>query len=201
MHYDKIRAEARWLRLVDYVTRDLGDLVDYRTGELLGERQYITCPHQPDTDALAPPFTYVRSLDALVRYLDFVDRRKLILRNDCRRLFDLDKGNRYLHGTAVKLPTSAYRLLSSLVEQLDYRNTIVASPASLAALVGVRRGNLYRALDSLGALVRVEGEAQGMARGTIKVHVSPAYGFRYLAQDFGLARSEAITDWYGALLH
>lgn len=199
-HYDAVRAEAQYLLLQEYVTHDLGDMVDYRTGEILSERHYHTSAYQPDTTALAPPFANVRSLDALSRFMEHVDRRRLILRNDCRRLFDADKGSHHLKGTDIRLSPAAYRLLSRLADRLDYRNTIVASPASLARWLGVSRANLHRTLGTLGALVRVESEQTGLPRGVIKVYVSPAYGFRYLSEHFGLVRSDAIQDWYQALL-
>ena len=189
-------AEAYRLMLEEYVTHDLGDRVDYRTGEILNGRRYITCPHEPDTSALVPAFTPITSVEGLERFFDHLDKRRLILRNDCRRLFDADKGNHHLHGTDIHLSPASYRLLSKLCDRLDYRNAIIAPVASLAASLGFRRPHLYRGLSSLGSLVRVHGSRKG----EIKIEVNPAYGFRYMAQDFGLARSASIQDWYQGLL-
>ena len=199
-HYARVRAEAQYLLMEEYVTHDLGDMVDYRTGEILSERKYRSTAYQPDTTPLVSCFTSIRTVAELSRFMDDLDRRKLILRNDCRRLFDADKGTHHLKGTGIRLSPAAYRLLTRLADRLDYRNTIIASPASLAHWLGVSRANLYRSLASLGELVRVGGEGHGLPRGVIKVHLSPAYAFRYMAQDFGLARSASIQDWYQGLL-
>lgn len=199
-HYTRIQAEAQHLLMEEYVTQELGDMVDYRTGEILSERQYHTAPYQPDTTPHVSGFTCIRTVAELSRFMDGLDRRRLILRNDCRRLFEMDKGTHHLHGASIRFSPASYRLLTRLVDRMDYRNTIIASPASLARWLGVSRANLHRSLTSLGVLVRVESERTGLPRNVIKVHISPAYGFRYLSDHFGLARSAAVQDWYQGLL-
>lgn len=174
----------------------LEQAIDYRTGEMLDVRRYEVIPHAPDATAVIPTFTDITSVAGLRRFLTHIDRRTLVRVNDCRRLYDQDKGNHHLHGTAIQFPTSRYGRLDRLVERLDYANSIITTPGDLARYLRVRRNNIYRYLSDLAPLIQVRGPRDGMARGSLRIDVSPAYGYRFPGEWFGLARQDAIAHWY-----
>jgi len=175
--------------------------VDLDSGELVVSRQYRSDrPYRADTQPVQPTFADIRSIAGLRRFLDHVDRRTLVRANDCRRIYDRDKGNHHLQRRAIVFTNHQYGHLDRLVRQLDYANAVITTPVDLARRLGVRRNHLYRHLETLTPLVRVYGVREGMAKGSIRVDVSPAYGFRYPSPWFGLARAEAIQTWYLSLL-
>lgn len=192
--------DARRLCLEYFVTHELEDNVDYRTGEILVRREYTAQGYRPGTDRTPVPFHTIRSEAGLSRFMDDIDRRTLVTVNDCRRLYDADKGSVFLHGRAVRFTSSQYRVLAKLVDRLDYANSRIGSPQAIARDLGVRPDHLRRQLGRLGPLVRVYDTGWGMAYGTLRVDVSPAYGFRYPKAGLEAARADAITTWYRALL-
>lgn len=191
-------ADAQRIVLEDYVMSELDGLIDFRTGEILESRSYDRQDYHAKQGTLRPTFTDCTSPEALSRFMEHVDRRTLITRNNCRRLFDLDKGNHHLYGKQVTFSNQQYQRMNQLIKRLDYANAIISTPAKLAQSLGVRRDHLHRYLSTLGPLIRVEGYREGMAYGAIKVLVSPAYGYRYNKSDLEQAQSASLASWYRA---
>ena len=200
MRKNELLKEAARLHLEAYVTLELGDNVDYRTGELLAGRHYEAYPWASPDLPYPPLFERLSSHKEMQRFLETLDHRRLTLRNDCLRVYDRDKGNAYMKGTRIRFTTVTHRKLSRLVDCLDYRNVILTTPARLARRLRVSCKNLPRHLSSLTPLVRVTGPRQGIQTGSLKVTVNPAYGFKYEAHDFALARQDALQHWCRALM-
>jgi hypothetical protein len=188
--------EANRLLLEDFVLGELDGLVNYRTGEIVERLVYDSYPYVPCTEDIPPSFVDVASIHGLDRFMHHIDRRTLVVRNDSRRLYDADKGNHHYQGSAIGFSTQQLNKLNQLIKQLDYANSIVTTPHELAQALRIERNNVYRYLASLGALVRVITPARGMAQGTLRVDISPAYGFRYFSTDFDIARRQAVVSWY-----
>lgn len=188
--------EASRLLLEDFVLRELQGLVDFRTGEIVERLVYDTYPYVPSTESLPPSFVDVASVHSRDRFMHHIDRRTLVVHNDTRRLYDADKGKHHYQGSAIGFSTQRLDKLNRLIQQLDYANSIVTTPYELARALRIERNNVYRYLASLGALVRVISPARGMAQGTLRVDISPAYGFRYSSAHCASARREAIASWY-----
>ena len=189
-------ADAQQLLLEQYVEDCLPGRVDYRTGEILEERVYASQPYETDRSALSPCFTACTSHAALSRYMDGVDRRTLVLVNDCRRIYDLDKGNHHLYQRRIGFTSTQLVSLNRLVSRLDYANAIITTPTKLAASLCLHPKNIYRYLRTLKGMVRVLGPSEGMAQGSIKVLVSPAYGYRYPRAELATARAASLASWY-----
>lgn len=189
-------AQAQRLLLEQYVEDHLPGRLDYRTGEILESRQYASLPYQPDRADLPPSIVHCRSHAALSRFMDGIDLRTLTLVNDCRRLYDLDKGNHHLYRRRIGFSSSQLTSLERLVHRLDYANAIITTPSQLASDLCLSRANLYRFLQSLKGMVRYLGPQDGMAQGSLKVLVSPAYGFRYPKHDLSQARAALLASWY-----
>lgn len=200
MHKPTLLAEAQRLLLEEFVAIDLGGCIDYRTGEILDRRDYATTRYHPLSEPVLPTFTDLRSVAGLSRFLDHIDRRTLVLRDDCRRLYDLDKGRHHLTGRSVAFPTSRYAKLTRLVRRLDYANSIITTPEDLVRHLRIHPKALYRYLGSLLPLVRVRGARDGMAQGTLRVDLHPAYGYRYPRDLIKQARSDAVQSWCRAIL-
>lgn len=196
----EVLAEAFELQLLEFVTQELDGHVDFRTGEILSERQYEALAWKPSYEALPAPFFGIRSHLQMKRYLDSLDRRSLVLRNDCRALFDQDKGDVYLSRRPVRISAVTLRKLTRLVDLLDYRNVILKTPEQLATRLRVQPKNLYRYLHGLSPLIRVIGPRQGLAKGSLMIQVNPAYGFRYEAHSFCMARQDAFGSWFRAVM-
>lgn len=193
---ETVLREASAIRLLAYVQHDLNDNVDYRTGEILPSREYEAAtwqaPAPPEADAT------VASLDShtqMTRFLGALDKRTLKHLNYVRRYYDIDKGSHHLTGSRVAMSNTTYCRLNALVERIDYANIILTTPEDLAQYLSVRRKDLYRYLSSLGELVRVRGARDGIQRGSIKVEIHPAYGYRHPRSSLESMREQAITDW------
>lgn len=189
-------AEAAYQTLVQFVTEELHDNVDYRTGEILDRREYVAGPWACRPGKAPVSFAELRSHRHAQTFLERRDGRSLRLWNGVRGVYDHDKGQYHLHGGTIRLTNTRYQRLQALVERLDYQHLILADVEALAADLGVRRDNLYRYLASLDGLVEVTGARQGMQPGTIRVAISPAYGYRYEASQLHVRRRQAIDAWY-----
>lgn len=200
MHYQTVLREARRVLLEDFVLGELSGLVDYRTGEILSQLNYETVPYHPHTDEVPPTFAEVYSVAGLSRFMEHIDKRRLVLSNQCRRLYDIDKGRYHYSGNAIRFTNQQLDKMNALAKRLDYGNSIVSTPTELAKYLRIHRNHLYRYLGSLGSLVRVITPARGMAQGSLRVDISPAYGFRHFSADLEQARSQAITSWYRPIM-
>lgn len=189
--------EADRIRLEQYVTEDLDDMVDYRTGEILSSRVYTTHPMaRGEKNEGIPDFGSIVSHHQMKRFMEVKDRRRLRIFNECRAIYDMDKGRAYFESAAVVMSTSIMCKLNLLISRLDYRNVIVASPREISYVLGVDHRNLYRHLRTLRNLVTWKGPDQGIKQGSLKVEVCPVYGFRYEAGFLDSARVEAVKEWY-----
>lgn len=195
-----ILAEASRIRLEEYVSTELGGLIDYRTGEILDQRAYASTAYQADTHTVLPSFDDVRSVHQLEHFMAHIDRRTLVTVNDTRKIYDMDKGSHHLHGRQATFSNLQYARLNQLVSRLDYANSLITTPIALARFLRVRRDNVYRYLAPLGALVRIQGQRDGMAKGSIRVDLSPAYAYRYPKAELAASRQDAIEAWYRAIL-
>lgn len=200
MRKERVLAEARAYQLEHYVCHELDDMVDYRTGEILDARRYHRHPWDPSSSPAQAAFSDLTSRHQRDTFLDAIDKRTLSLHNACLALYDRDKGAYHLSGAPIRLTTSAYRKLDQLVRLLDYRNLIITDPETLARRLALRPNHLHRHLKGLAPLVRVWGARDGMAKGTIKIAVSPAYGFRYPKEQQTTARHTAVAEWYRAMM-
>lgn len=189
--------EALQIQLEAFCKHELKDMVDYRTGEIMTSREYVSQPMSwDDQEALATPVGLISSHTQMQRFLEAKDRRRLRLFNGCRAIYDLDKGKAFLERKRPDLSTPTLHKLSRLVERLDYMNVIVTTPQELSDWVGVSHANLHRHLQSLGGLIRTRGPREGMATGSIKVEVSPVYGFRYESASLDYAKGKVREVWY-----
>lgn len=200
MRKQRVLAEARAYQLEAFVVGELDHMVDYRTGEILSARDYVTQPWKPYDVPPEPPFSALTSRHQRDRFLDQLDKRTLSRFNGCLGLYDRDKGNAFLTGAPIRLSTTTYKKMDQLVRLIDYRNLIVESPRVLSKRLGVRPNHLHRYLSSLGSLVWVSGARDGMAKDTLKVAVSPAYGFRYATSQLDATRQDAVVQWYRTLM-
>lgn len=196
MRKQRILDEAFALRLEAFVVDELDHMVHYRTGEILDSRHYTAQTWKPQDEPPNPTFDTLTSVNQRNTFLDSLDKRRLKLFNGCLGLYDRDKGNAFLTGAPIRLSTSTYKKMDQLVKLIDYRNLIIESPSALARRLGVRLNHLHRHLSSLEPLVKVCGARQGMAKGTLKVAISPAYGFRYQTSSLDAARQDAVVLWY-----
>lgn len=193
----KVLEEAERIRLEEYCLNELNDMVDYRTGEIMSSRGYVSLPMVwEDRDPISPPFGEISSYSQMQRFMGAKDKRRLSRFNGCRAIYDLDKGRAFLERKRHEFPTPALHKLSRLVERLDYMNAIVTTPEELSDWVGVRHTNLHRHLQSLGGLIRIRGPREGMSTGSIKVEVSPVYGFRYESASLSYAQEKVRELWY-----
>lgn len=192
--------EADIERLREYCVNDLNDMVDYRTGEIMSSREYERMPvEREDIGPTKPVLGSITSHAQMQRFMASKDRRKLILFNGCRDVYDMDKGKACFDKSRVIFPTNMLVKLSRLVERIDYMNTIVATPQELCTYLRTRHSNLHRSLSSLGHLVRVSGPNEGLQKGSIRVEVSPVYGFRHEASGLIYARRKEVETWYRSI--
>lgn len=192
--------EASRIRLEDYVATELNDLIDYRTGEILDERAYASLPYRAQPHAVLPSFADVHSVNQLERFMAHIDQRTLVTVNDTRKLYDMDKGAHHLHGRQATFSNLQYARLNQLVSRLDYANSLITTPTRLARHLRIHRNHVYRYLAPLGRLVRVQGQREGMAKGTLRVDLSPAYAYRYPKAELRSSRQDAVAAWYRAIL-
>lgn len=192
--------EASRIRLEDFVSTELGGLIDYRTGEILDERTYASLPYRAQPDPLLPSFANVRSVNQLGRFLAHLDQRTLVTVNDTRKLYDMDKGAHHLHGRQASFTNLQYARLNQLVSRLDYANSLITTPTALARHLRIHRNHVYRYLAPLGSLVRLQGHRDGMAKGSLRVDLCPAYAYRYPRAELRSSRQDAIEAWYRAIL-
>ncbi|MGM0694480.1 MAG: hypothetical protein ACQEUN_13880 [Pseudomonadota bacterium] len=193
----QIIEEAERIRLEEYCLNELDDMVDYRTGEILSTREYASMPMVwEEKDPIPPPFGEIASHTQMQRFMASKDRRNLKLFNGCRSIYDMDKGRAAFERSGIVFPTKMMLKLSQLVERLDYKNAIVTTPLDLSTFLEVSHANLHRHLHSLNRLIKVRGSKEGIAKGSIKVEVSPAYGFRYETASLDYIRGEEVEFWY-----
>ncbi len=195
-----ILAEASRIRLEEYVSTELGGLIDYRTGEILAQRAYASTAYQAETHTVLPSFDDVRSVHQLEHFMAHIDQRTLVTVNDSRKIYDMDKGSHHLHGHQATFTNLQYARLNQLASRLDYANSLITTPTKLARSLRIHRNHVYRYLVPLGVLVRVRGQREGMARGSIRVDLSPAYVYRYPKAELRASRQDAIEAWYRAIL-
>lgn len=194
---NQVLKEADEIRLKEYCQDELNDMVDYRTGDILTTREYASHPMlREDRDRMLDPFGAIVSHTQMRRFMASKDRRRLNLFNGCRGIYDMDKGKACLEQGGIVFPTNLMLKLSSLVERIDYKNVIVTTPQDLSAWLEIKHTNLHRHLYSLKGLINVSGPREGVAKGSIKVKVSPVYGFRYEASDMDYVRGSEIEAWY-----
>lgn len=197
----QVLREASALRLEAFVLDELEGCIDYRTGEILSERRYEPARWHGPAAPVPATVAELESATQMERFLQEKDQRQLKRINHCKRIYDTDKGDHHLEGRAVQMDNRTYARMSQLVERIDYRNIILTTPEDLAEYLGITKTNLHKTLSKLGILIRVEGPSQGIRKGSIRVRVSPAYGFRYESQGLTAAHSSAVQHWYRELLH
>lgn len=193
----RVLEEASRIRLEEYCLNELNGMVDYRTGEIMASRKYVSRPMEWSEQGSFPaPFGSISSHAQMKRFMEKKDKRRIRLFNGCRAIYDLDKGRAFLERKRPEFPTPSLRKLSRIVERLDYMNVIVTTPNEISNWVGVGHANLHRHLQSLGGLVRVSGPREGLVKGSIKVEVSPVYGFRYEADSLSYVKGKVREFWY-----
>ncbi|MCM2973746.1 hypothetical protein [Larsenimonas suaedae] len=188
-----------WAELEHFVIQSLNDLVDYQTGEILTERAYVTAPIHPafhSTEAFIPPFDSLSSVEQRDRFMADIDKRTLSRFNGCAAIYNEDKGRHALIKAPINFPTRVFKLMNTLVKALDFQNMLIVSIDQAAELLQCRTNHVQRQLQSLGQLVRVCSTQSGMKRGSLKIQINPAYGYRYFRRELAYRRQIAVRCWY-----
>lgn len=188
--------EAERIKLRTYVTEELGDTVDYWTGEIMEGRDYTTHPPSKIRNEAGTAFSDIVSHPQMEMFMSQKDRRRLKLFNNCRAIYDMDKGRACLEKSSATMSASTMEKMNRLINRLDYRNVIVARPREISHVLGIDHRNLYKHLRSLKGLVDWSGPSQGIKQGSVRVEVCPSYGFRYEAYLLDSAREKAVKAWY-----
>lgn len=172
---------------------------DPRTGEILTKRFYQSRAWEPyPEDDTRPFFETLTSLNQRDRFMQGIDKRKLVLFSGCRYIFDRDRGTSSLDNRLPILSKPVFRTIEKLVNLLDYQNYIYISADALAEKLEIHSKSVTRQLRSLGALVRVRSEREGMRKGVLRIAVSPAYGYRMEPESINESRYVSCDNWYRA---
>jgi hypothetical protein len=171
---------------------------DTRTGEILTDRSYQRWPWSHPPDDSRPFFETLTSLNQRDRFMEDVDKRKLVRYTGFRQLFDRDRGTSALNGRRPMFTKPVYRTIEKLVNVLDYQNYLYTTADALAEKLEVHPKSVTRQLRSLGSLVRVRSQRDGMRKGVLQIAVSPAYGYRMEPETINEARYVACFNWYRA---
>jgi DNA-binding MarR family transcriptional regulator len=173
--------------------------LDHRTGEVLTDRGYESWAweHHPEDDT-RPFFEAITSLNQRDRFMEGIDKRKLVRYTGYRQLFDRDRGSSALGGRRPMFTKPVYRSIEKLVNLLDYQNYLYTTADALAEKLEIHPKSVTRQLRSLGALVRVRSQRDGMRKGILQIAVSPAYGYRMEPETINENRYVACTNWYRA---
>lgn len=222
-HYNPAKAEAGQLMLLpnqrttakldgqplegDYDQRStvrIGDLcIDTETGELVAqytetEVKYTAAERAYHAAGNIAP-VLMTSGNQLADYMDkYIDKRKLVRRNDARSVHDGVCGIAKRDGTAPHFTVPEFNKLFRLADALMYRNLIIGTVAEVAKLIGVSEAKVQRELQTLidKGLVQYFTSRSGMAKGHIKIVVNPTIGWVYESTHGAMARGEAIKAWY-----
>ncbi|MGM0694153.1 MAG: hypothetical protein ACQEUN_12235, partial [Pseudomonadota bacterium] len=140
--------------------------LDPRTGELLTERGYQSWAweHYPEDDS-RPFFETLTSLNQRDRFMQGLDKRKLVQYTGYRQIFDRDRGSSALDGRRPLFTRPVYRTMEKLVNLLDYQNYLYATADALAEKLEAHPKSVTRQLRSLGSLVKVRSQSDGMRKG------------------------------------
>lgn len=222
-HYNPAKAEAGELMLLpnqrttstfdgqpleagydERSTVRIGDLcIDTDTGELVAhyvnkEVKYTAAERAYHSAGNIAP-VLMTSGNQLADYMDkYVDKRKLVRRNDARSVHDGVCGIAKRDGTAPHFTVPEFNKLFRLADALMYRNLIIGTVQEVAKLIGVSEAKVQRELQSLidKGLVQYFTSRSGMTKGHIKIVVNPTIGWVYESGDSAMARGEAIKAWY-----
>lgn len=188
--------EESYLALCQFCVEELDDAVDFRTGEILTERQYTASPDTPQFEAIGlSPFKALTSVHQREQYTDQIDGRTLTRFNGVRRLFDNFAGEAKLRGAKSPINNATYYKLMDVVKMLDFLNVAYRTPQELAEGLQVNPKVLRRHLCSLEPYVRVEAVESGMKRGSLRITIHPVMGFRYFRHGLEAMRMDALAQW------
>lgn len=178
------------------------ELLNPLTGELFLERTYHPQPWRARSEASwAPESLFIAELTSLNqrdRFMARVDKRRLVRHNACRYIFDHERGASSLDGRRPLFTKPVYRTMDKLVRLLDYQNYLYTTADDLAEQLEIHPKSVTRQLRSLGALVRVRSQREGMRKGVLQIAVSPAYGYRMEPESINQLRYKAARQWYWA---
>ena len=171
---------------------------DPRTGEILTERRYQPWPWEHLPGEARPFFETLTSLNQRDRFMEGIDKRKLVRYTGYRQIFDRDRGASALNGRRPLMTKPVYRTIEKLVNLLDYQNYLYTTADALAEKLEIHPKSVTRQLRSLGALVRVRSQRDGMRKGVLQIAISPAYGYRMEPEEINKSRYVECVKWYRA---
>lgn len=177
------------------------EVLDVHTGELLPYRIYEDVGrYQAKTIGSPSPFKRLTSLVQRDRFMANIDKRKLVTVDGTRRLFDVCAGDARLHDRKPAMSRSQFKKLQQLTGVVDYLNIGYRSPQKLSEALGTNPRVLHRYLQPIAPYVLIEGAAQGLRKGTLRITIHPIMVFRAFSQGHAALQMRAITDWNQTLI-
>lgn len=135
--------------------------------------------------------TEIDSVASLNKFLESFDKRKLVVCNNLKDLFDSAAGVALRTNTKSLMSGKQYDILNTVISNLSYRNFLVCKTKDMAKMLDVEPKNVKAKLKTCSAYLTL-GRAK---HGEIKVYVNPVYGYKHLSDTINMSRLSAIKDW------
>lgn len=181
------------------VVKATGEIIEepYSTGMVSGPSHSEEAYHRI-TAVLPEDFTSTHQMSG---WLDAViDKRKLIHKNDVVSVHDQTAGLVLRNGGIPMFSVPEFRKLDRIVKALSYRNVLIGTTEGVAEALDVSVTHLQRDLKGLvnRGIVKFFNARSGMAKGMVKIIVSPLLGWKHESINFDLSRATALQAWYAS---